>query len=504
VTPTGFVGQVAEVVASAGRIYSGTAGAGTVADVSARLAGPLRVAIAGKVKAGKSTLLNALIGEELAPTDAGECTQVPWWFRDGLTYRAVLTPRLGPPRPTRFTRTDGALALDLGDLAAGDLERIDVEWPSRALRTVTLIDTPGIASATPALGEATQRFFAPDDERGGPADAVILLMRHPHSADVRFLESFQDDGYADATPINAIGVLSRADEVGVGRLDAMDSAGRVAERYRQDPRLGRLCQTVVPVAGLLAQAAVTMREDEFRLLRQLVDLPVVDLEELLLSVDRFAQRPGPAPPAERVTLLRRFGIFGTRTAVQLMRDGRASSAPDLAAALLGVSRLDDLRALLRQQFTERSDLLRGRAALLTLAQLARRLPVAGSESLATDVERIQSGAHELVEIRLLNALRSGAVTLRPQDAAEATRLLGAEGTTLRARLGLDSSADEAEVRAAFADVLGRWQRRAENPLASGQTVEAARVLVRTCEALAGNLPGVAGAPAGNTPGPQFP
>ena len=33
-----------------------------------------RVAIAGKVKAGKSTLLNALVGEMLAPTDAGECT----------------------------------------------------------------------------------------------------------------------------------------------------------------------------------------------------------------------------------------------------------------------------------------------------------------------------------------------------------------------------------------------------------------------------------------------
>lgn len=488
---SGFVGQVAEVVASAERVYRGTPGAATVAEVGARLAGPLRVAIAGKVKAGKSTLLNALIGEELAPTDAGECTQVPWWFRDGLTYRATLTPRAGPSRPTRFTRTEGALVLDLGDLAAGDLERIDVEWPSRALRTVTLIDTPGIASATPALGEATRRFFAPDDERGGPADAVIYLMRHLHSADVRFLESFQDDGYADATPINAIGVLSRADEVGVGRLDAMDSAVRVAERYRQDARLGRLCQTVVPVAGLLAQAAVTMREDEFRLLRQLVDLPAVELEELLLSVDRFAERPAPAPPAERVTLLRRFGIFGTRTAVQLIRAGRGATATDLAAALLDVSHLDDLRALLRQQFTERSDLLRGRAALLTLAQLVRRVPIAGGESLATDIERIQTGAHELVEIRLLNALRSGAVTLRAQDAAEAARLLGAEGTTLHARLGLDPSVENAEVLAVFADALARWQRRAENPIASGPAVEAARVLVRTCEALALDLPRVA-------------
>jgi tRNA U34 5-carboxymethylaminomethyl modifying GTPase MnmE/TrmE len=40
-------------------------------DHSARLREPLRLAIAGMVKAGKSTLLNAIIGEEIAPTDAG-------------------------------------------------------------------------------------------------------------------------------------------------------------------------------------------------------------------------------------------------------------------------------------------------------------------------------------------------------------------------------------------------------------------------------------------------
>ncbi len=317
-----FVTQVAELVTTATGIYAGTPGQHRVEEIGARLAGPLRVAIAGKVKAGKSTLLNALVGEELAPTDAGECTRVPWWFRDGLTYRVTLRPRVGSPEAARFTRTDGALEVDLGDLDAGDLDSIDVEWPSRALRALTLIDTPGIASATPALTHAAERFFSPDDERAGPADAVIYLMRHLHAADVGFLESFADDAFAGSTPVNTIAVLSRADELGVGRLDAMESAARVAGRYRQDRRLARLCQTVVPVAGLLAQAAVTMREDEYRLFRRLAELPDAELEELLLSVDRFSQRPGPAPAADRVTLLRRFGIFGTRTAVQIIRGGR--------------------------------------------------------------------------------------------------------------------------------------------------------------------------------------
>ncbi|HEX3623085.1 MAG TPA: dynamin family protein [Acidimicrobiales bacterium] len=511
---SGFVGRVGAALDTAASVYAGTPGEAGVAEIRARLHGPLRVAIAGKVKAGKSTLLNALVGEELAPTDAGECTQVPWWFHDGLTYRATLHPRAGPARPARFVRVDGALVLDLDDLAAADLARIDVEWPSRALRTMTLIDTPGIASATRALSAAALRFFAGDGAdgdgadgdgdgaggegdgggRAGPADAVLYLMRHLHAADIAFLESFQDDGYADATPVNTIAVLSRADEIGVGRLDAMESAVRVADRYRGDGRLRRLCQTVVPVAGLLAQAAATLREDEFRLLRQLVDLPPAELEELLLSVDRFSVRPGPAPPAERLALLRRFGIFGTRTAVQLLREGQGATAPALATALLAVSRLDDLRELLRVQFAGRRDLLKGRAALLALGALVRRFPVAGSAGVAADVERIQSSAHELVEIRLLNALRTGEVTLRAEQEAEAVRLLGADGTDPRARLGLSPAAPDADVTAAFADVLARWQRLAENPIATGEAVDAARVLIRTCEALAASIP-TAPAPA---------
>ena len=49
------------------------------------------------------------------------------------------------------------------------------------------------------------------------------------------------------------------------------------------------------------------------------------------------------------------------------------------------------------------------------------------EPLLQDIERILAGAHELAELRLLAALRSGLVTLPKGAAAEAERLLGDSG-----------------------------------------------------------------------------
>src|ERR1700744_2117581 len=60
-----------------------------------RIDAPLRVAIAGKVKAGKSTLLNAMVGEMVAATDAAECTKLVTWYQYAASPRARL---LAPPR----------------------------------------------------------------------------------------------------------------------------------------------------------------------------------------------------------------------------------------------------------------------------------------------------------------------------------------------------------------------------------------------------------------------
>lgn len=453
----------------------------------ARFEEPLRVAIAGKVKAGKSTLLNALVGEEIAPTDAGECTRVVTWYQDAPAPRVQMFPRAGAPRQLTIARSQGALKLDLGGLPAEQVDRLVVDWPSQYLRSTTLVDTPGIASLSADAAARAGAFLAPDDSPS-QADAVVYLMRHLHSTDVRFLESFLDRGVARATPVNTIAVLSRADEIGVGRLDALTSARRIARRYRADAKIRGLCQTVVAVAGLLAQTGRTMRQDEYGALATLAGMPRAELDALLLSADRFATREveGAPAPEVRARLVERFGLFGVRLGTTLIRQG-VTDPSALASELVRRSGLEELRTVLATQFAERRELLKARSALLAVELVLQREPRPTAQPIAAEMERILAGAHEFVELRMLSALRAGVVTFPADALDDAERLLGGDGSGVPARLGLDPVSGPDELRAAALDAVVRWQRRAESPLASRATADAARVVVRSCEGMLARL-----------------
>jgi hypothetical protein len=448
---------------------------------------PLRVAIAGKVKAGKSTLLNALVGEEIAPTDAGECTRIVTWYVDAQVPRVTMYPRATSPRQLTINRAGGGLSFDLQGTPVEQVDKLEVQWPSQNLRAQTLIDTPGIASLSADTSARAGAFLAPEDAPT-QADAVIYLMRHLHASDVRFLESFFDQGVARATPINTIGVLSRADEIGVGRLDALTSARRIARRYRADDKIRGLCQTVVAVAGLLAQTGRTMRQDEFNALTTLATLPRSDIEAMLLSADRFSRTELDAPDAEtRAKLMERFGLFGVRLGTTLIRQGM-TDPNTIAAELVKRSGLDELRSVLATQFAERRDLLKARSALLAVDLVLSREPRPSAAPLQAELERILAGAHEFAELRLLSTLRSGAVKLPKEAVQEAERLLGGDGGAPPARLGLEPDAGPQEVWDAAIDAAGRWQRRAESPMSSRAVSDVARLVVRSCEGVLASLP----------------
>ncbi len=172
----------------------------------------------------------------------------------------------------------------------------------------------------------------------------------------------------------------------------------------------RVAQTVVPVAGLLAQTATTLTEHEVKQLRVIAQQPGPGgrgADAVGGPVRRVHARAGPdldraAAAAGPVRPVRHPAGAG-----HAAPDAERSTASELARKLVGASGLDVLQEVLGTLFFERSEVLKSRSALLAVDALVRQRPVAGAAALAGEVEQIIAGAHPFNELRVLSSLRAG-------------------------------------------------------------------------------------------------
>ncbi|MHA3024042.1 dynamin family protein [Mycobacterium sp. BMJ-28] len=452
--------------------------------IGTRLNEPMRIALAGTLKAGKSTLVNALVGEDIAPTDATEATRLVTRFRHGPIPKVTANHRGGRRSNVPIARDphDRGLTFSFDGLDAADVEDLDVQWPAAELIDTTIIDTPGTSSLSRDVSARTLRLLVPED--GVPrVDAVVFLLRTLNAADIALLKQIGELVGGSAGALGVIGVASRADEIGAGRIDAMLSARDVATRFTAEMEKTGICQAVVPVSGLLALTARTLRQSEFVALEKLAGVEPAELTKAMLSVDRFAREDSslPVDAATRAALLDRFGMFGIRISIAVLRAGISDSVA-LADELLERSGLIALRDVIDQQFAQRSDLLKAHTALLALRRFVQVNPIYAGRQILADIDPLLADAHPFEELRLLSQLRSRPTTLNDEEMASLRRVIGGSGTDAASRLGLDSANPYDGPRAAFA-AAQRWRRRADHPLNDPFTTRACRAAVRSAEAL---------------------
>jgi GTPase Era involved in 16S rRNA processing len=154
------------------------------------------LAVLGQFKRGKSTLLNALLGEPLLPTGVVPLTSIPTFLRAGKTRAVRVFFRDG--RQAAFSdltleQASDVLARHVTEAKNPKnqlgVERVEVEHPSSLLSAgVVLIDTPGIGSTLRHNTESTLNFLPQCDA------AVFVVSADPPITEVEkdFLKAVWD------------------------------------------------------------------------------------------------------------------------------------------------------------------------------------------------------------------------------------------------------------------------------------------------------------------------
>jgi hypothetical protein len=441
-----------------------------VLGVRRRLDEPLRVAVAGRLKAGKSTLVNALIGRRVAPTEVGECTRIVTQFRYGTADRVDVVRRDG--RRTSLPLDDAGMIPQRLGVPRHDIAYVDVTLTSDHLRDLTVVDTPGLSSTNAAVSAGARRFLfteggAPvdddlDDDSAGAisgAEAIIYVFTQAVRADdVRALEAFRAvSARLASNPINSLGLFNKVDKLVGGAADPWPVAEPLAAD--QSAVLRRVVAEVVPVVGLLAETteAGRLTAADCEALRTLAGLPAAERAVLLASVDLFTGRDCPVPGEQRERLLRLLDLYGIGFAIAQLTAYPRLSSGDLVRMLFAASGLPRLRNTLDSAFRWRTDAIKAGWALSSLERLAGHTDRPDDREVLRDaIERVlqRPEYHRLRLLEVAQQVSTGAVELPDPMERELNRL--ALSTDPRWILDLPAAGADQLARAAV-EAATRWR-----------------------------------------------
>ena len=416
-------------------------------EVLRRLSAPLQVAVAGRIKSGKSTLVNALIGRRVAPTDVGECTRLVTRFQYGTVDRIEVVFTDGRKQVLPF-EANGSIPPDLGvDVDA--VSHIEAYLTNAVLRDLTVIDTPGLGSLDAASVARTEALLSGEldpvsrNAVAGAEAVLYVVTQGVRADDQQALAAFTAaTASREAGPVNAIAVLNKADTIAAETVegsggDTWQAAVLLAERqaHTLKPRVA----DVLPVIGLVAESTETggFTSADADALRKLAELDDATRETMLISADLFVGWECDVPVGTRTRLVEKLDLYGVRKALEALDAEPAITAGALRRKLLDASGLDGVRAKLNAVFRSRADGIKAAAALASVTSLAAASGDPNERQRVHDAIEVLLAKPEAHQLRLLEALTlvaSGAVAM-PNDLVEEVLRFGSS-PDLSEQLGL--------------------------------------------------------------------
>jgi len=252
---------------------------------------PFTLAVVGQMRVGKSTLINSLVGQDLAVVGVNETTATINFFKydqdkNKHTFRVHWKDK--PPQNFTLEKIDKWVG---NSVLAKNTKYLEFFCDSDFLKDIYLVDTPGTRSVIEGHAETIDEFLSEKRERetfyyGGKADAILYVIGPvAREADARLLEEFENvTRIPGSSPFNSIAV--------VHKWETIESEDVVQEKQRKcsiiKNQLRNHVSNVIPYSGPMAMAAKKLHPEFWSDLTSF--LSNVDTSRLKRALERGEQR----------------------------------------------------------------------------------------------------------------------------------------------------------------------------------------------------------------------
>lgn len=476
-----------------------------------RLEEPLRVAVVGMMKAGKSTFMNALIGANILYTGSLETTYTVGWFRYGEKPALTICFRDGTTQQAPFE--------DLGKWSVrtyekenpriNDVKYLIIYYPSEVLKHLEFIDTPGLNSVYGTDAQNTLDFLSikgSEDtlHEASMADAVIYAFsRSAAGYDKEILDSFHQ-GSGNSSPINSIGILTKVDATGIwdiwSDLTPVQAARPVTEMVMSNPSMKRLLFSVYPVCAKVVEGYTQLDTADWEALQRLSTMEADCLPDLLFDAEQFTSSTDEefeeiAIPRVRAHLMDTVGQYGILAIAGLLQQG--SSKEQVEPELQKLCGVDSIRQMLLSHFGSRTFLIKTRYIFSYIRGVIDKTREENRSNrqlenicrkISEDMEDLMSSVQVLKELKVLQMYYNNQLALNDQEEVEdLLHVTGEYGRTVEARLGMPEGTTVAKLEEIAREKTALWHGKSSGWMMSGTYVEAAGILARSYEQMVYHL-----------------
>lgn len=335
---------------------------------------PFEVAIFGRMKTGKSSILNALLGHPLTITGVNEATatinRISYGIGEQLNSFRVHWKDFSPE--TMSVDMLQEMWTGTGEDTLRTISRtsyLELYSDASLLKSVNIIDTPGTGSVASEHEAIAQQFIG-----GQETDALIYVFSPVgRETDEQDLRSFRDGCLPSSSPYNSVALLHKWDALywdnGANMEEVMDKAKRLEQV------MSGLVSCVLPVSAPLAFIAKRADEHFWQECEVVLSSFAEDslLSRALNREDKWSRNPQQAELYQKAHKLYDMPWASFRVMLRHLYRIPGRELKNFAAAILELSGFSQLNIMLDRQFFMHSGVIKQRQIRARVVRILKNL-----------------------------------------------------------------------------------------------------------------------------------